>query len=182
MSEWVIYSTSQSQAWKFSDVATPDSRPTPTRELDATDLVVGVISARWNNEIVERLTAGAHRAIGAMGASARVASAPGAFELPFAARVLIESGEVDAVVVLGAVIRGETTHYEIVSQGCAQGIMQVQITTGIPIGMGILTVENMDQALVRSEPAGGHNVGEEATLAAIEMALLAGHTRGSRSG
>ena len=89
----------------------------------------------------------------------------------FVARVLIESGDVDAVVVLGAVIRGETTHYEIVSQGCAQGIMQVQIATGIPIGLGILTVENMDQAVARSEAAGGHNVGEESNVAAIEMAL-----------
>lgn len=154
-------------------MAAPDSRAAPPPELDATDLVVGVVSARWNNDIVDRLTAGAHRAIGATGAVAHIASAPGAFELPFVARVLIESGDVDAVVVLGAVIRGETTHYELVSQGCAQGIMQVQIATGIPIGMGILTVENMDQAVARSEPAGGHNVGEEATLAAIEMALLA---------
>lgn len=161
-------------------MATPGSRPAPPFGLDATDLVVGVVSARWNNEIAERLTAGAHRAIGATGAVARMASAPGAFELPFVARVLIESGDVDAVVVLGAVIRGETTHYEIVSQGCAQGIMQVQIATGIPIGLGILTVENMDQAVARSEAAGGHNVGEEATLAAIEMALLAGRTRASR--
>jgi 6,7-dimethyl-8-ribityllumazine synthase len=160
-------------------VAIPDSRPKLLSELDATDLVVGVVSARWNNEIVERLTAGAHRAIGATGAVAQMASAPGAFELPFVARVLIESGDVDAVVVLGAVIRGQTTHYEIVSQGCAQGIMQVQIATGIPIGLGILTVENMDQAVERSEAAGGHNVGEEATLAAIEMALLAGRTRAS---
>ena len=163
-------------------MATPGSRPAPPSGLDATDLVVGVVSARWNNEIVDRLSAGAHRAIGATGATAHVASAPGAFELPFVARVLIESGEVDAVVVLGAVIRGETTHYELVSQGCAQGIMQVQIATGIPIGMGILTVENMDQALARSEPAGGHNVGEEATLAAIEMALLAERTGASRPG
>jgi len=161
-------------------VATPDSRPAPPSELDASNLVVGVVSARWNNEIVDRLTAGAHRAIGATGAIAHIASAPGAFELPFVARTLIESGDVDAVVVLGAVIGGETTHYEIVSQGCAQGIMQVQIATGIPIGMGILTVENMNQALARSEPAGGHNVGEEATFAAIEMALLAGRTRASR--
>jgi 6,7-dimethyl-8-ribityllumazine synthase len=181
VSEWVIYWTSPSQAWKIPEVATPDSRPSPP-QLDAADVVVGVVSARWNNDIVDRLTAGAHRAIGATGAMAHVASAPGAFELPFVARLLIESGEVDAVVVLGAVIRGETTHYELVSQGCAQGIMQVQIATGIPIGMGILTVENMSQALARSEPAGGHNVGEEATLAAIEMALLAERTRVSLAG
>jgi 6,7-dimethyl-8-ribityllumazine synthase len=108
---------------------------------------------------------------------------PGAFELPFAAQSVISSGTVDALVVLGAVIRGETTHYELVSEGCATGIMQVQISTGIPIGMGVLTVEDDAQALARSEPAGGHNVGEEATSAAIEMALLAAEeaARGSAS-
>lgn len=98
---------------------------------------------------------------------------PGAFELPFAARAVIASGTVDAIVVLGVVIRGETTHYELVADGCARGVMDVQLATGVPIGMGVLTVENETQALARSELPGGHNVGEEATLAAIEMAILA---------
>ena len=153
-------------------MASGDQRPAE-QALDATGLTVGVVSARWNEAIVTRLRDGAERAIARTGASALHAEVPGAFELPFGARTLIESGTVDAVVVLGAVVRGETTHYEIVSEGCAQGVMQVQLTTGVPIGMGVLTVENEEQALARSEPDGGHNVGDEATIAAIEMALLA---------
>ena len=161
------------------EVASPAARPAEV-ELDGSHLVVGVVTARWNSEITERLTEGAHRALARTGATPFVATAPGAFELPFAARSLIESGAVDAIVVLGAVIRGETTHYELVANGCAQGVMQLQVATGVPIGMGVLTVENIDQALARSESAGGHNVGEEATLAAIEMALLAHETRANR--
>jgi 6,7-dimethyl-8-ribityllumazine synthase len=150
----------------------PDSRPDLELPLEAIHLVVGIVRARWNAQVVGRLVEGAHRAIERTGATSIEISAPGAFELPFAARTLALSGEVQAIVVLGAVIRGETTHYELVSQGCAEGIMQVQLSTGVPIGMGVLTVEDLDQALARSEPAGGHNVGDEATMAAIEMALL----------
>lgn len=153
-------------------MASGDSRPAATA-LDARHLVVGVVAARWNDEIVGRLAEGAGRALRATGAGRIDVAVPGAFELPFAAQTLIRSGEVHAVVVLGAVIRGETTHYEIVSEGCAEGVLRVQLDTGVPIGMGVLTVENEAQALARSEPDGGHNVGEEATFAAIEMALLA---------
>ncbi len=148
-----------------------DRRP-KSEHADAHDLAVAVISARWNPEIVERLTHGAWRAIEDAGATRRDLVVPGAFELPFAARAVIESGTIDAVVVVGAVIRGETTHYELVADGCARGIMDVQLGTGVPVGMGVLTVENETQALARSEPAGGHNVGEEAARAAIEMAIL----------
>lgn len=161
-------------------MATPDDRATAP-PLDAHHLTIGVITARWNREIVERLESGAQRAIEATGAARRDVTVPGAFELPFASQTLIASGTVDAVVVLGAVIRGETTHYELVADGCASGIMQVQLSTAVPIGMGVLTVENENQALARSEPAGGHNVGEEATLAAIEMALLAERQRRAAS-
>lgn len=153
-------------------MASGDHRP-DIEHRDAQHLVVGVIRTQWNTEIVDRLVEGAQRAIEASGAASISVTVPGAFELPFAARALITSGKVNAVVVLGAVVRGETTHYEIVSEGCAQGVMQVQLSTGVPIGMGVLTVENEDQALARSQPEGGHNVGEEATLAAIDMTLLA---------
>jgi len=152
-------------------MASGDNRPTGA-QLDALGLVIGVISTRWNIEIVERLTRGAWRAIEQAGAVRRDITVPGAFELPFAARTVIESGTVDAVVVIGAVIRGETTHYELVADGCARGIMDVQLSSGVPIGMGVLTVEDVTQALARSQPADGHNVGEEATHAAIEMAML----------
>lgn len=160
-------------------MAGTDRRPT-VGELDASTLVIGIISTRWNADIVQRLTEGARRAIAHAGATGREVTVPGAFELPFAARAVIESGTVDALVVVGAVIRGETTHYELVADSCARGIMDVQLASGVPIGMGVLTVENESQALARSEPAGGHNVGEAATLAAIEMALLA-RDEGSRA-
>ena len=152
-------------------MAGPASRPTLPDGLDASGIVVGIVAARWNPEIVDRLTAGARRAVAAVSARAREVSAPGAFELPFAARAL--APHVDATVVLGAVVRGETTHYEIVSEGCATGVMRVQLDTGVPIGFGVLTVDHRHQAIARSEGPGGHNVGEEATLAAIEMALTA---------
>tara|TARA_Y100001936_G_scaffold219991_1_gene233813 strand:+ start:272 stop:559 length:288 start_codon:yes stop_codon:yes gene_type:complete len=89
-----------------------------------------------------------------------------------ACRAVASSGKVDAVVAIGAVIRGETTHYEIVSEGCASGIQQVQLEVGVPITFGVLTVESTEQALERSQGPGEHNVGEEAAVAAIEMVRL----------
>ena len=142
-------------------------------DLDGSGLRVGVIATRWNNDIVSRLIEGAERGLESVGvASVEHKSVPGAYELPLAAMALAKSGAVDAIVVLGAVIRGETTHYELVAGECGRGIMDVQLTTGIPIGLGILTVENHEQAIARSEASGGHNVGEEAALAAVEVALL----------
>ena len=101
-----------------------------------------------------------------------VAWVPGAFELPFMAKVHAESGRFDAVIVLGAVIRGETTHYELVSGECARGVQDVQLATGVPVLFGVLTTEDLDQALARSEDAGGHNVGEECGLGAVEVVSL----------
>ena len=100
-------------------------------------------------------------------------SVPGSFEIPFGARTLATSGRVDAVVCIGAVIRGETTHYDIVAGECARGVQDVQLSTGIPVAFGVLTTEDEGQALARSEGAGGHNVGEEAATVAVEMARIA---------
>lgn len=100
-------------------------------------------------------------------------SVPGSFEIPLAAKLLAASGQVDAVICLGAVIRGETTHYELVSGECGRGVQQAQLETGIPVMFGVLTVENEAQAEARSEGSGGHNVGEEAAMGAVEMARLA---------
>ncbi len=154
-------------------MATPDAKPRAAGELDGTGLRVAVVSARWNADGCEALVAGALRSIEGAGAVAEHATVPGAFELPFAAKVVAERGDVDAIVVVGCVIRGETTHYELVSNGCADGVMRVQLDTGVPVGLGIATVENHDQALARAQGPGGHNVGEDAAAAAIEMALLA---------
>lgn len=148
----------------------PESKPDLSTP-DAGELVVGVVSARWNADIVDRLRAGANAAADEAGATTLDVTAPGAFELPYAARVLALSGTVDAIVVLGAVIRGETTHYELVSEGCADGVMSVQLETGTPIGFGVATVEHHEQAMARSGPE--HNVGADAMRAAIEMAVLA---------
>lgn len=76
------------------------------------------------------------------------------------------------MICLGCVIRGETTHYEMVAGECARGIQDAQLSTGVPIVFGALTVENLDQALARSEPPGGHNVGEDGAAVAVEMARL----------
>ena len=151
----------------------PESKPDLSTP-DAGELVVGVVSARWNADIVDRLRAGANAAADEAGATTLDVTAPGAFELPYAARVLALSGTVDAIVVLGAVIRGETTHYELVSEGCAAGVMSVQLETGIPIGFGVATVEHHEQAIARSGRE--HNVGADAMRAAIEMAVLARDT------
>lgn len=147
----------------------------PDADLDGSELRIAVVAARWNSQITVRLLEGVRRGL----AEAGVAEAditldwvPGAFELPLAARTWAASGRVDAVVCLGCVIRGETTHYESVAGECASGIQRAQLDTGVPIAFGVLTVENLDQALARSEGAGGHNVGEDGAKVAVEMARL----------
>lgn len=158
-----------------------DKRAAADEGLDGTGLRVGVVSARWNAEIIERLREGARRALASLGVEDGDVvdeSVPGSFELPMGARILAASGSVDAVVCIGCVIRGETTHYEIVSDGAAAGVMRVQLDTGVPVTFGVLTVENVDQALARSNGPGGHNVGADAAAAAVEMARFAErHTR-----
>ena len=154
-------------------MASPDQRPTAPAGLDGGGLAVAVVKTRWNPRIVSRLVDGARRGLSAAGVREVTEHVvPGALELPLAARQLASSGRLDAVVCLGAVIRGETTHYELVSENCASGIMRAQLDTAVPILFGVVTVENEAQAEARSQPAGGHNVGEEAATGAVEMALL----------
>jgi 6,7-dimethyl-8-ribityllumazine synthase len=142
-------------------------------DLDGSELRVAIISSRWNATIVDRLVDGAIRGLDSFGvAHIEDVSVPGAFELPLAAQIVASSGRVDAIIVVGAVIRGETTHYELVAGECGRGVQDVQLATGIPVGFGVLTVENDEQAHARSEAAGGHNVGEEAAAVAVELALL----------
>jgi 6,7-dimethyl-8-ribityllumazine synthase len=144
--------------------------------LDGAGLRIGIVRARWNAEIVDRLLEGVRRGLRDLGvadADVTDVSVPGSFELPMGARILATSGEVDAVICLGSVIRGETTHYELVSGESAAGIQQVQLSTGVPVAFGVLTTEDLGQALARSEGPGGHNVGEDAAVVAVEMARLA---------
>lgn len=155
-------------------MASGDERAAAPEGIDGSGLRIAVISARWNSEIVGRLNDGVRRGLSSLGVE-RVehVSVPGCFEIPFAARAAALSGKVDAIVCVGAVIRGETTHYELVAGECGRGIQQVQLETGVPVAFGVLTVENETQALARSEGPGHHNVGEESALVAVEMARLA---------
>lgn len=144
--------------------------------LDGKGLRIGVVRARWNAHIVDRLAEGVGRGLASLGvdpADVVDITVPGSFELPMGARILAASGRVDAVICLGSVIRGETSHYDLVAGEAAAGIQQVQLDSGVPVAFGILATEDEAQALARSEPAGGQNVGEDAALVAVEMARLA---------
>jgi len=143
--------------------------------LDGRGLRVAVLCSRFNADITARLLDGARRALArhAVGpGDVEVTWVPGVFELPLAARAWAQTGRVDAVVCLGAVIRGETSHYDLVAEGAARGIMRAQLDTGVPVAFGVLTTEDVAQAEARSESEGGHNVGDEAVGTAIEMARL----------
>ena len=144
--------------------------------LDGTGLRIGVVRARWNAHIVDRLAEGVGRGLAGLGVDPSDVvdvTVPGSFELPMGARILAASGRVDAVICLGSVIRGETSHYDLVAGEAAAGIQQVQLDSGVPVAFGILATEDEGQALARSEPAGGQNVGEDAAVVAVEMARLA---------
>jgi 6,7-dimethyl-8-ribityllumazine synthase len=118
----------------------------PEKETGAVALCVG----RFYEELATKLVAGARAALEEAGVTEiEEFDVPGAFELPLAARYAAESGRFDAVVCVGAVIRGETDHYDYVCGEAARGIQQVQLLTGIPVGFGVLTVDNMEQALAR---------------------------------
>jgi 6,7-dimethyl-8-ribityllumazine synthase len=135
---------------------------------------VAVAASRFNELVTDRLVAGARDALSRHGvdeASVTLVWAPGAFELPLVAQRLAESGDHDAVVCVGAVIRGSTDHYEHVASQCAAGLTRVALDTGVPVVFGVLTTETTEQALER---AGGKlgNKGFEAAATAIEMADL----------
>jgi 6,7-dimethyl-8-ribityllumazine synthase len=125
-------------------------------------LVVG----RFYTELAERLVAGATEALRPHG-EVDVYDVPGAFELPLAAKYAAESGRYAAVVALGAVIRGETDHYDYVCGEAARGIQQVQLLTGVPVGFGVLTVDSMEQALARVQGGGKRDSGAHAAEAVL---------------
>jgi 6,7-dimethyl-8-ribityllumazine synthase len=146
----------------------------PQSPGDGRRLRIGVVTARFNDRITSRLRAGALsglRDAGVPDAAIVSASAPGAVEIPFAARMLLADPTVDAVVALACVLRGETSHYEVVCRMIADGCRTAMEESGRPVAFGVLTCETEAQALSRSGP-GADNKGYEAALAAVEMALV----------
>jgi 6,7-dimethyl-8-ribityllumazine synthase len=128
--------------------------------------------ARFYEDLADRLVAGAQRALVDAGEqAAEIFEVPGAFELPAAAKFLADSGRYDGIICLGAVIRGETDHYDYVCGEAARGIQDVQLTTGVPCAFGVLTVDNYEQALARSgegkRDSGAHAA--EAVLALVRI-------------
>jgi 6,7-dimethyl-8-ribityllumazine synthase len=137
-----------------------------------TDGRYAIAVGRFYEDLAQRLVAGAQRAFAAAGAQeADVYDVPGAFELPLAARYLAESGRYAGVACLGAVIRGETSHYDHVCAEAARGIQDVQLRTGVPCAFGVLTVETMEQALARSG-GGKRDHGEHAAEAVLALVAL----------
>ena len=136
------------------------------------DARYAIAVGRFYEDLAQRLVAGAQRAFAAAGVGeADVYDVPGAFELPLAAKYLAETGRYAGVACLGAVIRGETSHYDYVCGEAARGIQDVQLTTGVPCAFGVLTVENMDQALARTG-GGKRDQGEHAAEAVLALAAL----------
>ncbi len=136
---------------------------------------IGIAMSRFNLDVSEGLLGGCTeelKRLGVRGADMRIVTAPGALELPLVLQTMAQSGRFDALVALGCVIRGETYHFEIVSNESARGITDVQLATGVPIANGVLTTENDDQALARMVQKG-----MEAGQAAIEMANLQRHLK-----
>jgi 6,7-dimethyl-8-ribityllumazine synthase len=137
----------------------------------ASGLRVAVIASAFNEVVVRALLDGALASLRSMGVAdhhLQVTWVPGAFELPLAARTAAESGRFDAVVCLGAVIRGETPHFDLVAGEAARGIREVGVSTGVPVIFGVLTTETLDQALDRAGGAHG-NKGWDAAVAAWQM-------------
>jgi 6,7-dimethyl-8-ribityllumazine synthase len=145
-------------------------------KLDGTGLRVGIVMSRFNQDVCEGLLAACTAELLRLGVATGdmvIATVPGALEIPPTLKRMATSGRFDALVALGAVSRGDTYHFEVVSNDACRAIMEVQLETGIPIANGVLTTENDDQALVRMQPKG-----TDCAQAAVEMARLL-HALGS---
>jgi len=141
----------------------------PDFELDASGLKVAIITAGWHWEVAEKLLAGAKRALEATNChNVSLHTVPGAFELPLAASKVAANN--DAVITLGVVIRGDTPHFDYVCSAATDGLLRVMLDSQTPIGFGLLTVENQEQAMLRAGD-GDDNKGVESVQAALKMAL-----------
>src|SRR5258706_15053570 len=152
-------------------------------ELSAAGFRFGIVVSRFNSFITERLLAAAVDALERAGAARKdvdVVNVPGAFELPLAAKKLAGTGKYDALIAIGGVLRGETTHYEDVCSETARGLQLAQMDSGLPIMFSVLTCDNLEQAIDRAGLKRG-NKGIEAAPAALEMAQLSRKLRASPS-
>lgn len=143
-------------------------------DLQGQGLHIAIVVARFNQLVTQRLLEGAQEALSSHGVhddDTVVAWVPGSFELPLAAKALAETQRYDSIICLGAVIRGETTHYDMVASQASTGIGKASLDTDVPIIFGVLTTEDMDQAINRAGGKSG-NLGYNAAMAAIEMARL----------
>jgi 6,7-dimethyl-8-ribityllumazine synthase len=150
--------------------------------LSAAGLRFGIVVSRFNSFITERLLAAALDALHRSGADEKnvdVVRVPGSFELPLTAEKLAATGKSDALIAIGCVIRGETSHYDYVCSETARGLQLAQMDTGVPVIFCVLTCDTLEQAIDRAGLKGG-NKGFEAGLAAIEMAQLSRKIRGAR--
>jgi 6,7-dimethyl-8-ribityllumazine synthase len=144
-------------------------------EPDGTDLKVAVLTTRWYPDVIAGLSAAAHATLKDAGVEADdivVVEVPGAYELAQAASWLARAEDVDAIVALGCVVRGETPHFDHVARAAVDGLMQVALETGVPIGLGVITADTLEQAQARagSTTGKGGNKGHEAADAALRMA------------
>jgi 6,7-dimethyl-8-ribityllumazine synthase len=143
-------------------------------ELLARDLRFVLVAARFNEFVVEPLVRGALDALkrhGVLEKQVEIVRVPGAFELPIVVRKLAQSQRYDAIITLGAVIRGQTPHFDYVAGECASGIARIALESGVPVAFGVLTTDTMEQALDRAGGKAG-NKGADCALVAIEMANL----------
>jgi 6,7-dimethyl-8-ribityllumazine synthase len=157
------------------ELSVPNDQPAVIEgELQARDLRVGVVAARFNEFVVEPLLRGALDALkrhGALEKQIEIVRVPGAFEVPIVVRKLALSQRYDAIIALGAVIRGDTPHFDYVAGECASGVARVALESGVPVAFGVLTTDTVDQALDRAGGKAG-NKGADCALVAIEMANL----------
>jgi 6,7-dimethyl-8-ribityllumazine synthase len=163
----------------------------PTREndmskvyegfLDATGLRFGLVVSRFNHFITDRLLEGALDALrrhGAIEKNIEIARVPGSFEIPLLAKMMAGSGKFDAVVCIGALIRGSTVHFDILAAEVTKGLAAVMLETGIPVSFGVITTDTIEQAVERAGTKSG-NKGWQAAESAIEMAHLSKQMKGS---
>jgi 6,7-dimethyl-8-ribityllumazine synthase len=151
-----------------------EKAPPPALFPDAKGKKFVIITATFYAELADWLEDGARRGLrdcGVADDAVTFVTVPGCFELPVAARRLIRAGDYDGVVALGVVVRGETPHFDYVAGECARGLMDVQVSTGVPIGFGVLTTNTLEQAEERADPARGDK-GYDAAIAAATVATI----------